>query len=177
MAVPLSSLPPSAPSLPSAASSPPEAAARGGPPLDPASVAADAALRSILERSQPAPARPQGGSDRLLDFACHASGVRTSRCGDVSDAYARMLRCFGRRRFDVYARRSVSPPFGEGSTLAQSHFWLWCESVGLEEVLDDAMRSRMREARVTHRLQKRPSSSQSEGKAREEGTKRVRVPP
>lgn len=115
---------------------------------------ADAALRAALERSQPS--RPVGGSDRLLDFACHTPGMRTKQCPDLAEAYARMLRCFGRRLFDVYARRSVSPSLGETSTLAQVHFWAWCRSVGVEDVLDDDLRARMKEARLKHRHRKRP---------------------
>ena len=115
--------------------------------MPPTAAEVDAAIARALGPAAP----PPRGSERLCDFVCHEPGARTPSCPDLAASYARMMRVWGRRRFDVYARSSVSPAAEGSGTLARAHFRAWAREVRLNEALDAGARARMREARAARR--------------------------
>ena len=92
-------------------------------------------------------------SSRLIEHVCTKSDVITDQGLHIQSSYKQQLRIWGRRRFDMFSRPSVSPRLQDNMpTIAKMHFDLWALNIGLYETVslhEGMLKQSMKEYRVS----------------------------
>ena len=92
-------------------------------------------------------------SSRLIEHVCTKSDVVTEEGIHIQSSYKQQLRIWGRRRFDMFSRPSVSPKIQDDlPTLAKMNFDLWSASIKLHECVslhESELKQSMKEYRVS----------------------------